>query len=94
MPPSNFSKENPQLLYYNKNKFNLISDCGCDPEGSASEFCDEVTGICPCKPHVTGPKCPKCEFGYYNFPDCIRMYNVMPVHSLKNSHHFQSQTCE
>ena len=75
-------------------KTNFISDCGCDPEGSASEFCDEVTGICPCKPHVTGPKCPKCEFGYYNFPDCIRMYNVMPVHSLKNSHHFQSQTCE
>ncbi|XP_046413039.1 laminin subunit gamma-1 [Neodiprion fabricii] len=28
--------------------------------------CDQLTGYCRCKPHVTGRNCDKCEDGYYN----------------------------
>ena len=34
------------------------------------DTCDDVTGKCPCRPHVIGLKCDKCEIGYFGFPDC------------------------
>ncbi|KAM9408306.1 LOW QUALITY PROTEIN: usherin [Pholidichthys leucotaenia] len=36
--------------------------------------CNHLTGQCPCKPHITGRSCDRCEFGYWNLshPDgCI-----------------------
>ena len=82
-------------MYYNFFFF-FISDCLCDPEGSASESCDPVNGICDqCRPHVIGPKCNECEEGYYGFPDCQRMYNIMPVYPLNDSYRlFDSFFCE
>uniref|UniRef100_T1L473 Laminin subunit beta-1 n=1 Tax=Tetranychus urticae TaxID=32264 RepID=T1L473_TETUR len=31
--------------------------CNCDPGGSYNLQCNETTGQCPCRPHVTGQRC-------------------------------------
>ncbi|XP_072320975.1 usherin [Eucyclogobius newberryi] len=43
--------------------------CNCSETGTMSDRglgCNELTGQCPCKPHVTGLSCDRCEFGYWN----------------------------
>ncbi|XP_068597953.1 usherin [Brachionichthys hirsutus] len=46
--------------------------CSCSDTGSISSSaggvpsCDQDTGQCQCKPHVTGLSCDRCEFGYWN----------------------------
>ncbi|XP_066981652.1 laminin subunit gamma-1 isoform X2 [Macrobrachium rosenbergii] len=45
--------------------------CHCNVYGTVSErygppVCDQVTGQCQCKPHVTGLKCDQCDPGYWN----------------------------
>ena len=40
--------------------------CDCDPVGSISLACNDLTGQCSCKNHVTGRQCNECEPGYYN----------------------------
>ncbi len=51
--------------------WNFTAGVGCEPctcsEGSMSEVCDAVSGVCPCQPGVTGSDCSKCLDGYYNF---------------------------
>ena len=39
----------------------IISGCGCYQLGSLSSDCDQVTGNCVCKEHVSGDLCDKCE---------------------------------
>ncbi|KAL8174640.1 UNVERIFIED_CONTAM: Laminin subunit gamma-3 [Gekko kuhli] len=41
--------------------------CACNPGGSVRglEACHNVTGQCPCLPHVTGRDCSRCQEGYY-----------------------------
>ncbi|XP_054853247.1 laminin subunit gamma-3 [Eublepharis macularius] len=41
--------------------------CSCNHEGSihSPEACHNVTGQCPCLPHVTGKDCSQCQEGYY-----------------------------
>lgn len=55
--------------------FNLSSEhelgcqeCACSANGSLSEFCDPVSGLCPCKPNVQGEQCDSCQPGFY-LPD-------------------------
>jgi laminin alpha 1/2 len=43
----------------------LSKECNCDKQGSQMQACDEKTGKCRCKPHYTGPKCDRCEDGYW-----------------------------
>jgi hypothetical protein len=50
----------------------LSKECNCDKQGSQMQACDEKTGKCRCKPHYTGPKCDRCEDGYWkNNSVCI-----------------------
>ncbi|XP_060107379.1 laminin subunit gamma-3 [Heteronotia binoei] len=41
--------------------------CACNPGGSTGgpEACHNITGQCPCLPHVTGRSCSQCQEGYY-----------------------------
>uniref|UniRef100_H2M7E1 Usher syndrome 2A (autosomal recessive, mild) n=1 Tax=Oryzias latipes TaxID=8090 RepID=H2M7E1_ORYLA len=47
--------------------------CNCSDLGTVSitsgevPKCDQNTGQCQCKPHVTGLTCDHCEFGFWNF---------------------------
>uniref|UniRef100_A0A672QHZ7 Laminin, alpha 4 n=1 Tax=Sinocyclocheilus grahami TaxID=75366 RepID=A0A672QHZ7_SINGR len=44
-------------------------ECQCDKCGTAS--CDDRTGVCHCKPGVTGHLCDRCEEGYSGFGSCM-----------------------
>lgn len=41
--------------------------CECDAVGSASQFCDPISGQCACKYGVTGRKCGECRENFYGF---------------------------
>ncbi|XP_045153641.1 laminin subunit beta-2-like [Echinops telfairi] len=41
--------------------------CECHPQGSLSTECALVGGQCPCRPHVIGRTCNRCEPGTYGF---------------------------
>uniref|UniRef100_A0A3Q4BIK6 Laminin, alpha 4 n=1 Tax=Mola mola TaxID=94237 RepID=A0A3Q4BIK6_MOLML len=42
--------------------------CKCNKCGTSS--CDDRTGVCHCKPGVTGRHCDQCEEGYSGFSSC------------------------
>ncbi|XP_018599427.2 laminin subunit alpha-4 [Scleropages formosus] len=44
-------------------------ECQCNKCGTAS--CDDRTGVCHCKPGVTGQLCDQCEDGYSGFGSCM-----------------------
>ncbi|KAB0399504.1 hypothetical protein E2I00_015817 [Balaenoptera physalus] len=35
----------------------------CDPQGAVRDDCEQMTGLCSCKPGVAGPKCGQCPDG-------------------------------
>ncbi|KAG8505493.1 LOW QUALITY PROTEIN: Agrin, partial [Galemys pyrenaicus] len=37
--------------------------CSCDPRGAVRDDCEQMTGLCSCKPGVAGPKCGQCPSG-------------------------------
>ncbi|ELV12779.1 Agrin [Tupaia chinensis] len=37
--------------------------CSCDPRGAVRDDCEQMTGLCSCKPGVAGPKCGQCPDG-------------------------------
>ncbi|XP_019935888.2 usherin isoform X2 [Paralichthys olivaceus] len=69
--------------------------CNCSDTGviststAAIPSCNQDTGQCQCKPHVTGLSCDHCEFGYWNLshPDGCVPCDCDPMGSL-------SQFCE
>ncbi|KAF4524713.1 hypothetical protein B566_EDAN013948, partial [Ephemera danica] len=44
--------------------------CGCHSAGSQGAQCDGRTGVCPCRPGFSAPKCDSCMPGFYGFPRC------------------------
>ena len=42
----------------------FLSACDCYANGSESEFCDEISGQCPCKNNYHGRNCSECVVGY------------------------------
>uniref|UniRef100_A0A452RTZ0 Agrin n=1 Tax=Ursus americanus TaxID=9643 RepID=A0A452RTZ0_URSAM len=38
--------------------------CSCDPRGAVRDDCEQMTGLCSCKPGVAGPKCGQCPAGH------------------------------
>ncbi|XP_053566849.1 laminin subunit alpha-4 [Bombina bombina] len=45
------------------------TECLCNKCGT--EFCNDVTGRCHCKPGVTGVRCDHCVAGYYGYDSCL-----------------------
>lgn len=50
----------------------LSAACDCDGTGSLNEFCNQLTGQCPCRPNTYGQQCNECQPGFWNFPNCQR----------------------
>ncbi|XP_053432028.1 agrin isoform X3 [Nycticebus coucang] len=38
--------------------------CSCEPQGAVRDDCEQMTGLCSCKPGVAGPKCGQCPDGH------------------------------
>ena len=55
-----------QLLSLRSVAIISFTACGCDPVGSVSESCDQLSGVCQCRDHVVGVRCDSCEPGFYN----------------------------
>ena len=59
------------FCYLQDGFWNFTASAGCElctcGEGSTSEVCDVVTGVCPCRLGVGGDECSSCLTGYYNF---------------------------
>lgn len=43
-------------------------ECGCYLPGTLSSLsdCDDISGQCQCKAHVSGRNCTQCKAGYFN----------------------------
>ncbi|XP_006886016.1 PREDICTED: LOW QUALITY PROTEIN: agrin [Elephantulus edwardii] len=37
--------------------------CSCHPQGAVRDDCEQMSGLCSCKPGVAGPKCGQCPDG-------------------------------
>ncbi|XP_074208255.1 laminin subunit alpha-3 isoform X2 [Camelus bactrianus] len=44
--------------------------CECHSSGAIGHHCSPEGGQCPCRPHVIGRQCTRCQVGYYGFPHC------------------------
>lgn len=45
--------------------------CDCNPEGSATQQCNQTTGHCKCKLGIGGEKCDTCARGFLGTaPNC------------------------
>ncbi|XP_076964515.1 agrin-like [Callospermophilus lateralis] len=40
------------------------TSCSCDPRGAVQDDCEQMSGLCSCKPGVAGPKCGQCPDGH------------------------------
>uniref|UniRef100_A0A669DD00 Laminin subunit alpha 4 n=1 Tax=Oreochromis niloticus TaxID=8128 RepID=A0A669DD00_ORENI len=67
-------------------------ECKCDKCGTSS--CDDRTGVCHCKPGVTGRLCDQCEEGYSGFSSCqgCRRCDCGPA-SLRSTCHPLTHSC-
>lgn len=51
--------------------FSSSTACRCDAEGTLPGVCDKQTGVCLCRPGVTGAGCDTCSRGHCDsFPTC------------------------
>lgn len=48
----------------------IFPACSCNPEGSQSPFCDQLTGQCVCVAGAYGRQCDRCLPGHWGFPSC------------------------
>ncbi|XP_060907248.1 laminin subunit alpha-4 [Labrus mixtus] len=67
-------------------------DCECNKCGTSS--CDDRTGVCHCKPGVTGQFCDQCEEGYSGFSSCqgCRRCECGPA-SMRSTCHPLTHSC-
>ena len=51
------------------------AECNCFAPGTIGGLgdCDDKTGQCACKPHVTGRRCQECKDGYYELAGSSRL---------------------
>lgn len=66
----------------------MLIGCPCDPIStiihpeSSLPLC-HINGQCMCKPNYDGVYCEFCSSGYYKYPDCISMSQLISF-SFKN----------
>uniref|UniRef100_A0A8C6R7G5 Laminin subunit gamma-3 n=1 Tax=Nannospalax galili TaxID=1026970 RepID=A0A8C6R7G5_NANGA len=60
--------EHCEKNYYRRDPRISCQPCDCHPAGSLSLQCDS-SGICNCKPTVTGWKCDRCRPGYHSLSE-------------------------
>nr|XP_019947151.1 PREDICTED: laminin subunit alpha-4 [Paralichthys olivaceus] len=67
-------------------------ECLCNKCGTSS--CDDRTGVCHCKPGVTGRLCDQCEEGYSGFSSCqgCRRCECGPA-SIRSTCHPLTHSC-
>ncbi|XP_041831758.1 laminin subunit alpha-4 isoform X2 [Melanotaenia boesemani] len=67
-------------------------ECECNKCGTSS--CDDRTGVCHCKPGVTGRQCDLCEDGYSGFSSCqgCRRCECGPA-SIRSTCHPLTHSC-
>lgn len=67
-------------------------ECECNKCGTSS--CDDRTGVCHCKPGVTGRLCDQCEEGYSGFSSCqgCRRCECGPA-SIRSTCHHLTHSC-
>ncbi|CAN9507589.1 unnamed protein product [Ophioblennius macclurei] len=67
-------------------------ECECNKCGTSS--CDDRTGVCHCKPGVTGRMCDRCEEGYSGFSSCqgCRRCECGPA-SIRSTCHPLTHSC-
>ena len=53
---------------------NGAMSCDCSPEGSRNFACGNFGGQCECRPNVIGRACTQCANGFYDFPNCKRVF--------------------
>ena len=68
----------PQPSYWGFDSCRGCSPCGCSFASYDSQ-CDPFTGQCNCKQGVTGLKCDRCAFGYWNLSPngCERKFTIL-----------------
>lgn len=68
------------------------TECKCSKCGT--EFCNDITGKCHCKPGVTGIACDRCQIGYYGYDSCLGCQKCeCSVASLDNNCDPRTQQC-
>lgn len=59
------------LIQRNTEMFVCVSACDCERSGTVSGGCDKRTGVCLCKPGITGARCDACARSHCaSFPEC------------------------
>ncbi|RUS82429.1 hypothetical protein EGW08_009817 [Elysia chlorotica] len=53
-----------------RNVTNACQSCDCDLNFSTGE-CEEGSGRCFCRQEFAGTNCDRCNYGYYDYPNCI-----------------------
>ncbi|XP_006871817.1 PREDICTED: agrin [Chrysochloris asiatica] len=53
--------------------------CSCDSRGAVRDDCEQMSGLCSCKPGVAGPKCGQCPDGRALGPTGCEADSVVPV---------------
>ncbi|KAM9687274.1 agrin isoform 2-T2 [Trichechus inunguis] len=53
--------------------------CNCDPWGAVRDDCEQMSGLCSCKPGVAGPKCGQCPDDRALGPTGCEADSVAPV---------------
>ncbi|KAK2105581.1 hypothetical protein P7K49_015095 [Saguinus oedipus] len=51
------------LLCDLKHPINVPGTCSCDPQGAVRDDCEQMSGLCSCRPGAAGPKCGQCPDG-------------------------------
>ena len=71
--------------------------CSCNVFGSEREDCEQTTGQCVCKHHVTGRKCDMCANGRHIEPHgCTGMCNAVSLllFAIDYKYHYDSLRAE
>lgn len=57
------ARKKAERLMQSHNLFFPSAACHCSAVGSVRDDCEQMTGLCSCKPGITGMKCNQCPNG-------------------------------